>query len=81
MAKVRLPLVVLCILKSIGQVWLDLKEKEWKTEASGLTDAEGRFGARGFHGRYTVSVKKGRINKTTELQLAEQAETVRIVID
>jgi len=68
-------------IRPIGQMWLDLKEKEWKTQANGSTDAEGRFCARGFHGRYTVSVTKGRTNKTTELHLAERAETIRVVID
>ena len=68
-------------IKPIGQMWLDLVEKEWKTNASGSTDEDGKFCTRGFHGRYKVSVTKGRAHKTTETQLGEQSETIRLVID
>lgn len=68
-------------IKPMGQMWLDLNEKEWKTNANGATNAEGVFHARGFHGCYTVSVTRGNASKRTELHLGRQAETIRMVID
>jgi GH35 family endo-1,4-beta-xylanase len=68
-------------IKPIGQMWLNLVEKEWKTKVRGSTDEGGKFRTRGFHGKYRVSVTRGRAQKTTELQLGEQSKTFRLVID
>jgi len=57
-------------IKPIGQVWLDLKEKQWNTSARGQTDTKGRFQTRGFHGDYDITVshhdKTKRFNATVD---------------
>ena len=41
-----------------------LIHKEWRTETAGVTDAEGRFSFRGFHGDYAIGMA-GREGKET----------------
>ena len=51
-----------------GQAWLDLVTKEWWTNLDGVTDARGRFTARGFCGDYEVTVEHG--GKTVSRRVA-----------
>lgn len=41
-----------------------LIHEEWRTETSGVTDADGRFAFRGFHGDYSIEVP-GRADQET----------------
>ena len=44
--------------------------REWKTEAEGKTDADGRFRFRGFHGEYRIVVqdREGRVERRFRLK-------------
>ncbi len=68
-------------IKPIGQVWLDLKEKEWITRVCGRTDRHGRFRTRGFQGQYQVSVQRGNDSRMARFQLGKNAEVVSILFD
>jgi endo-1,4-beta-xylanase len=46
-------------LKPGGQAYKDLVLGEWRTQATGATDANGAFVTRGFKGQYEISVKTG----------------------
>ena len=57
-------------IKPVGQMWLDLVEKEWKTDAMGNTDPMGRFQTRGFHGRYDLTVSCDSKTKCQSVMLS-----------
>lgn len=50
----------------------------WTTHANGVTDAEGRFSFRGFHGEYEVKVTVGEREQSAKLPLHGERATVRI---
>jgi GH35 family endo-1,4-beta-xylanase len=56
--------------------------KEWSTDVLGVTDAEGRFAFRGFHGDYVVTIQAGSeeaTRKTFRLEPGQAAEVVQII--
>ena len=57
--------------------------KEWSTDVSGVTDAEGRFAFRGFHGDYVVTIQAGSeeaTRKTFQLEPGQEAKVIRFEI-
>jgi len=63
-------------LKPAGKAWMDLVLKEWWTDTTGVTGADGRLAVRGFLGRYevaaggrTVSVDLPRAGTEVEVRL------------
>lgn len=65
-------------LRPAGQVWLDLVQKEWRTDAEGITDASGQWKVRGFHGEYEITVAAGEQISTTMTNLPPGGATVTI---
>ena len=52
--------------KPNGRKLLDLIHNRWKTQATGTTDADGRFTVRGFLGDYELTIAKaGRVARRT----------------
>lgn len=47
----------------------DLIHKEWRTQNTGQTDANGRHSFRGFHGRYRITLRHGPVIHTREIAL------------
>jgi len=64
-------------VKPAGQAYMDLVNRDWKTDAAGETDEQGYFRARGFYGDYevTVTFPDGRA-VTRRLALKRNAPTV-----
>ena len=56
-------------LKPNGKAWVELTTRKWWTQASGTTDSQGRYGARGFLGQYrvTATYKGKRAEQTVTL--------------
>lgn len=54
--------------KPNGAAYRKLVHETWRTDESGRTDADGRWGVRGFYGRYTVTVTVGGKMHTAEVQ-------------
>ncbi len=52
----------------------------WRTDETGRTDGAGRWGARGFHGRYLVTVTSGGRVHEVELRLAPDADGEWMVV-
>jgi GH35 family endo-1,4-beta-xylanase len=46
-------------IRPVGQAWVDLVQKQWKTQADVRTDARGSAQFRGFFGDYEVQVTAG----------------------
>jgi GH35 family endo-1,4-beta-xylanase len=65
-------------IKPAGRVWLDLVRKQWWTDESGDTDAEGAWSVRGFHGDYELSVSAGGKSRSKKVRLGPEGATVRI---
>ena len=65
-------------LKPAGQVYKDLVLKEWRTQASGATDAAGSFRTRGFHGSYTVTAKSPKGSAEQVLELGKDGAKVTL---
>lgn len=57
-------------------VYTNLLFNEWWTNADGLSDAAGKFTARGFKGEYNVTVRVDRVEKTVTAKLASNGEVV-----
>ena len=65
-------------IKPIGQVWLDLKQKEWNTNAKGQTDAKGGFQTRGFHGDYNITVSHNGETKKATATVGKEAAMINL---
>ena len=54
--------------------------EQWRTQAAGTTDAQGRWRGRGFHGDYVVAVEHAgrRFEQVMALRAGEPAPTVRV---
>ena len=62
-------------------VYRDLVFNKWWTNASGKTDRNGAFTARGFSGEYDIDVKVGSKTKTAHATLSKDGARVECVID
>jgi endo-1,4-beta-xylanase len=56
-------------IKPNGQAFKDLLFRQWWTNASGSSDAAGRYQARGFYGDYRLSVTAGGKTETRNIRL------------
>ncbi len=65
-------------LRPAGQVWLDLVQKQWRTDAEGITDASGQWEVRGFHGEYKITVVSDERTSTALTNLPPDGATVTI---
>jgi endo-1,4-beta-xylanase len=54
--------------KPNGAAFRKLVHETWTTDATGTTDENGRWGVRGFYGRYTVTVTMGDAVYRTEVK-------------
>jgi hypothetical protein len=61
-------------------VYNDLLFREWWTNASGESDATGRFATRGFKGSYNVTAVHGRASQTVTATI-EQSGEVTLMLD
>jgi GH35 family endo-1,4-beta-xylanase len=68
--------------KPNGLVWEDLIKRQWHTSASGQTDANGKYGVRGFLGDYLVNVTVNGLTKQVKVPMPTTAgASVKIVMD
>jgi hypothetical protein len=58
---------------------MDLVLKEWWTDVTGKTDAQGVFATRGFLGDYEISVGITGGPKTKKVKLTKDGVTVKVV--
>ncbi|MFN0110491.1 MAG: endo-1,4-beta-xylanase [Blastocatellia bacterium] len=61
-------------------VYNDLLFREWWTNASGVSNATGRFAMRGFKGAYNVTAVYGRVTQTITAELDQSGE-VTVTLD
>lgn len=67
--------------KPAAKVWRDLVGRQWHTDVTAKTDAKGRAKARGFYGRYEVTVKVGDETKVLSAVLEKGSSgTVKLVV-
>ena len=64
-----------------AKVWKDLVLKTWWTNATGRTDARGRFTTRGFLGDYDVTAAARGKTRTVSVSLTKHGTTVAVSID
>jgi len=67
--------------KANGQAVIDLLRKQWYTVLTGKTDGEGKFGGRGFLGKYEVTVSHGGKTKTVSTELSSEAKPMVVRLD
>lgn len=60
--------------------WNDLLFREWWTNESGTSDANGSVVMRGFKGSYNIAVNFGRVSQIQTAVIGDSSE-VRIVLD
>jgi endo-1,4-beta-xylanase len=68
-------------LKPNGQAWMDLTLKEWWTDVTMTTGADGSCTTRGFLGDYRVTVTAVGKEKSVLLSLAKPANTTVVAVD
>lgn len=66
--------------KPNGRVWRDWVWKNWKTDATGVTDAAGTFTARAHHGLHEITVEKDGAKKTVKQAIGKDTPVLRIVL-
>ncbi|MDX2153118.1 MAG: endo-1,4-beta-xylanase [Bryobacteraceae bacterium] len=69
--------------KPMAAVWDDMIYKQWWTDVSGQTDAQGVFRTRGFLGDYDIEISAGGRNVTVSLRVASNtaANTVTVPVN
>jgi GH35 family endo-1,4-beta-xylanase len=67
-------------LKPVGQAWLDLVFKDWWTEATGRTNAAGRFTTRGFLGDYLISAGLGNQRASANVSLTRTGTAIDLTV-
>lgn len=65
-------------LRPHGQVYRDLVFRDWWTDATLKTAADGTATVRGFKGNYTVTVTRGDATATVEATLGDDGRTVQV---
>ena len=68
-------------LRPAGQEWTRLVHHDWKTDATGPTDAGGAYRARGVHGDYDVTVTHGGRTSRAKVALPADGVTVTVRLD
>lgn len=68
-------------LKPSGQVWIDLTQKQWWTDAAGEADAAGEYRVRGFLGDYEVRVSHAGKTKTVKATLGKEGATLAVALE
>lgn len=68
-------------LRPLGQAWLDLVHREWKTDAALQTDSTGTAAVRGFLGDYEIKVNANGKSKVVRAKLSADGTSVDVVID
>jgi len=63
-----------------GAAYRKLVKETWHTDASGRTDRAGRWSARGFYGRYVVTVRHGGREHGFELEHRSGGAPLRLVL-
>jgi GH35 family endo-1,4-beta-xylanase len=64
-----------------GAAYRILVQDRWRTRAQGMTDAQGRFAARGFLGDYEIQVSQGGKTKTVTCKLAAGGARIAVAMD
>ena len=64
--------------KPNGKVWLDLVQKQWRTNETKNADATGELKTRAFMGDYRISVVNGSQTKEATLKLPKEGANVTI---
>ncbi|MDR3708601.1 MAG: endo-1,4-beta-xylanase [Capsulimonadaceae bacterium] len=68
-------------LKPSGKAYMDLVYNKWWTNASGNSDAKGRYAFRGYQGTYEVTVTYKGKSRTRQVVTGEAGSTATIVLD
>jgi endo-1,4-beta-xylanase len=63
-------------LRSHGQVFVDLTQKQWHTDTTGSSDNQGAFRFRGFKGDYQLTASANGKTATATTQLNQNGEVV-----
>jgi GH35 family endo-1,4-beta-xylanase len=68
-------------LRPIGKAWVDLVRKQWWTNATATTDANGLVSVRGFLGDYEITVMAGGKTKVITATLESRGSKVRTTME
>ncbi|MEA3208767.1 MAG: endo,4-beta-xylanase [Chthoniobacter sp.] len=67
-------------LRPAGQVWLDLVQKRWRTDAEGVTDARGEWKVRGFQGDYEITARADTGTATAKANLRKNGAELKVIV-
>jgi len=67
-------------LRPAGRAWLDLVQNRWRTDAEGITDAQGRWTVRGFHGDYEITLPDANASEPVKASLRSSGAEARVVV-
>lgn len=67
-------------IKPNGRAYLDLLEREWRTNVRRATDARGQMSVRGFRGTYAVTVRQGNRTVRREVRLSKGGANVTVTL-
>ena len=66
--------------RPVARAWMDLVQREWKTDLTLTTDDRGEARGRGFCGDYDLQVTHGNASMTTTTKLTRGGATVTVVL-
>lgn len=68
-------------MRPIGKAWIDLVRKQWWTDATVNTNADGQAQTRGFLGDYEITATAGGKTKIATVTLDSPGDKVKVVIE
>jgi hypothetical protein len=67
--------------KPANKVYRDLVLGKWRTNATGTSDAAGKYAVRAFHGEYSITVTHAGKTKTLKAQVGAAPSSVTVTLD
>ncbi len=67
--------------KPANKVYRDLVLGKWRTNATGASDATGKYAVRAFHGEYAIAVTHAGKTKTIKAQVGAAPTSVTVTLD
>ncbi|MFG0247639.1 MAG: endo-1,4-beta-xylanase, partial [Phycisphaeraceae bacterium JB051] len=64
-------------ITQLGKTWIDLVHKQWWTDATVKTDANGKINLRGFHGQYKITAPNSK-QILSEFELTPDQHTLNL---
>src|SRR5262249_52971582 len=68
-------------IRPVGNAWIDLVDKQWKTQATATTDNAGKAAFRGFFGDYDLTISHKDKRATARVNFSRDGASAKVNLD